>query len=37
LLVSGPLALVREEILRVRAEAAARKGWIFDTYLLRRT
>jgi len=37
LLVSGPLAEVREEILRVRAEAVARKGWVFDTYLLRRT
>lgn len=36
-LVSGPLAAVREEILRVRAEAVARKGWVFDTYLLRRT
>lgn len=37
LLVSGPLVAVRDEILRVRAEAAARKGWVFDTYLLRRT
>jgi precorrin-6A synthase len=37
LLVSGPLAEVREEILRVRAEAVARKGWVFDIYLLRRT
>ena len=27
---------VRDEIVRVRAEAAARKGWMFDTYLLRR-
>ncbi|MEN0072097.1 MAG: precorrin-6A synthase (deacetylating), partial [Propionicimonas sp.] len=36
LLVAGPLAQVRDEILRVRAEAAARKGWMFDTYLLRR-
>jgi precorrin-6A synthase len=36
LLVAGPLAQVREQILTVRAEAAARKGWVFDTYLLRR-
>jgi precorrin-6A synthase len=36
LLVSGPLAAVRERILRLRAEALARKGWVFDTYLLRR-
>ena len=36
ILVSGPLQDVRDEILRVRAEAAARKGWMFDTYLLRR-
>jgi precorrin-6A synthase len=37
ILLSGPLAEVREEIARVRAEARARKGWMFDTYLLRRT
>lgn len=36
ILVSGPLVEVRAEILRLRAEAAARKGWVFDTYLLRR-
>jgi precorrin-6A synthase len=36
ILLSGPLAAVREEIARVRAEARARKGWMFDTYLLRR-
>ena len=36
ILVSGPLAEVRDEITRVRAEAAARKGWMFDNYLLRR-
>ncbi|GAA2182413.1 precorrin-6A synthase (deacetylating) [Brooklawnia cerclae] len=35
-LIRGPLAEVRGEILRVRDEAVARKGWIFDTYLLRR-
>lgn len=37
LLVRGPLEDVAEEIVRVRAEAKARKGWMFDTYLLRRT
>jgi precorrin-6A synthase len=37
ILVSGPLAEVAEEIRRVRAEARERKGWMFDTYLLRRT
>lgn len=36
LLVAGDLATVRDEIVAVRAEAAARKGWVFDTYLLRR-
>ena len=36
LLVSGPLGDVAEEIVRVRADAAARLGWVFDTYLLRR-
>ena len=33
---SGRLADVREDISRTRAEARARKGWIMDTYLLRR-
>lgn len=37
LLVSGPLAEVADEIVRLRDEAKARKGWMFDTYLLRRT
>jgi precorrin-6A synthase len=37
ILVAGPLAEVREEIARVRAEARERKGWMFDTYLLRRS
>jgi precorrin-6A synthase len=37
LLVSGPLSEVAGEIERVRAEAKERKGWMFDTYLLRRT
>lgn len=36
ILISGPLADVRDEIVHVRAEAQARKGWVFDTYLLRR-
>ena len=36
ILLSGPLAEVADEIVRVRAEAKARKGWLFDTYLLRR-
>ena len=36
LLIAGPLAEQSEEIQRVRAEARARKGWMFDTYLLRR-
>jgi precorrin-6A synthase len=36
LLVAGPLAEVAEEIARVRADARERKGWMFDTYLLRR-
>lgn len=35
LLVAGPLAERAEEIVRVRAEARARIGWMFDTYLLR--
>lgn len=36
ILISGALDQVRDEILRVRAGAASRKGWMFDTYLLRR-
>jgi precorrin-6A synthase len=36
LLVAGPLAEVAGEIRRVRAEARERKGWIMDTYVLRR-
>ncbi len=36
ILVAGPVADVGEEIVRRRAKARARKGWIFDTYLLRR-
>jgi precorrin-6A synthase len=37
ILVSGPLAEVADRIRATRAEARARKGWIMDTYLLRRT
>jgi precorrin-6A synthase len=37
LLVAGPLADAGPEIERVRAQARARKGWIMDTYLLRRS
>lgn len=36
LLVSGPLDEVRDEIVRVRSDARAHRGWIMDTYLLRR-
>jgi precorrin-6A synthase len=35
-LVTGGLAEVKEEILRLRRERRAAKGWIMDTYLLRR-
>ncbi|CAA9499387.1 MAG: Precorrin-6A synthase (deacetylating) [uncultured Solirubrobacteraceae bacterium] len=37
LLVAGPLGEVAGEIARLRAEAKRRKGWMFDTYLLRRS
>ncbi|MEW2493374.1 precorrin-6A synthase (deacetylating) [Streptomyces nodosus] len=36
ILVSGPLAETAGRIERLRAEARERKGWIMDTYLLRR-
>ncbi|MFF7333189.1 precorrin-6A synthase (deacetylating) [Streptomyces sp. NPDC008150] len=36
ILVAGPIAEAGPEIVRVRAEARERKGWIMDTYLLRR-
>ncbi len=36
LLISGRLVDVAGEIEKVRAEARARKGWIMDTYLLKR-
>lgn len=35
-LVSGPLAEVRDEILRTRAAKRAAKGWVMDIYLLRK-
>ncbi|MFF5866062.1 precorrin-6A synthase (deacetylating) [Pseudomonas sp. NPDC012596] len=35
-LIAGPLQVVKARILEVREEARARKGWIMDTYLLRR-
>ena len=37
ILISGPLADVAGEIARAREAARARKGWVFDIYLLRRT
>jgi precorrin-6A synthase len=36
ILVAGDLQRVKNEILERRAEARERKGWIMDTYLLRR-
>jgi precorrin-6A synthase len=36
ILIAGRLGDVADEIVRVRAEARSRKGWMFDTYLLRR-
>jgi precorrin-6A synthase len=36
ILVSGNLDARKGEIERLRAEAKARKGWVMDTYLLRR-
>jgi precorrin-6A synthase len=36
LLVHGPVRDVADEIVRTRADARARKGWVMDTYLLRR-
>jgi precorrin-6A synthase len=36
LLVAGDVSEVADEIERLRAEARERKGWIMDTYLLRR-
>jgi len=36
ILVSGNLRELMHDIERMRAEAKARKGWVMDTYLLRR-
>ncbi|MBA1200308.1 precorrin-6A synthase (deacetylating) [Pseudomonas capeferrum] len=36
ILIAGPLHAVREQILQAREEGRRRKGWIMDTYLLRR-
>lgn len=36
LLVAGPLSQVADEILALRSQARERKGWIMDSYLLRR-
>jgi precorrin-6A synthase len=36
-LVAGQFAEVKDEILRLRRERRAAKGWIMDTYLLRRS
>lgn len=36
ILVAGAIGEVADEIERVRAQARERKGWIMDTYLLRR-
>lgn len=36
ILIAGALADVRDDICRVRTEAAQTNGWVFDTYLLRR-
>jgi precorrin-6A synthase len=37
ILVSGNLKRRMHEIERIRSEAKGKKGWIMDTYLLRRT
>ncbi|RSM89392.1 precorrin-6A synthase (deacetylating) [Kibdelosporangium aridum] len=37
ILISGKLSEVADEIVATRAEARQRKGWIMDTYLLRRS
>lgn len=37
ILIAGDLAEVAPVIVRARREAHARKGWMFDIYLLRRT
>jgi precorrin-6A synthase len=35
-LLSGPVDEVTDELLRLKAEIRERKGWLMDTYLLRR-
>ncbi len=35
-LIAGPLQAVKAHVLEVREQARRRKGWIMDTYLLRR-
>jgi len=35
-LIAGPLQAVKARILEVREQERRRKGWIMDTYLLRR-
>lgn len=37
ILAAGPLAETAERIREVRDEARQRKGWIMDSYLLRRS
>ncbi|MHC6225271.1 precorrin-6A synthase (deacetylating) [Pseudomonas sp. X10] len=36
ILIAGPLQTVKQQILDQREQARRRKGWIMDTYLLRR-
>lgn len=36
ILIAGPLSEVADEIVRARAAARERKGWVMDAYLLRR-
>ena len=37
ILISGKLRDVMDDIECIRAEARAKKGWVMDTYLLRKT
>jgi precorrin-6A synthase len=37
ILIAGPVGEVADQIVDARAEARRRKGWIMDTYLLRRS
>jgi precorrin-6A synthase len=36
ILISGPLDVVADDVVRARRDARRRKGWIFDVYYLRR-